>query len=55
MLWVRQVPAAACVPQGTLIAMCGNAARIAEESREVHEVPRHEGRVSVREVVLGTA
>ena len=47
------VEATASLPQGTLVAMCRNAARILYHSGEVHEVPGHEGGIAVGEVVLG--
>src|SRR5215213_11590578 len=54
-LWIRVVEAAAGVPFRALVAMHGNAARVLEDSRDVEQVPRHEGGVAVREVVVRPA
>ena len=46
------IEAAAGVPLGPLIAMRGYASGVFEHARQVHEVPGHECRVAVGEIVL---
>src|SRR5690348_14050533 len=54
-LGVLEVEAAAGVPRGALVAVRWYAAGVADHPGEVQEVPRHERRVPVGEVVGGTA
>src|SRR5262245_1556147 len=51
-LWIREVEPAARVPLRALVAVGGNAARVLEHPRQMEDVPRREGGVAVREVVL---
>src|SRR5680860_839171 len=43
------------VPLASLVAVCRDATRPLDHLRRVHEVPGHEGRVAVGEIILGTA
>src|SRR4051794_7750348 len=54
-LGVLEVEAAAGVPFGALVAVGGDPAGALQEPRDVDQVPRHERRVPVREVVVRTA
>src|SRR5215204_2523206 len=54
-LRVRVVEAAAGVPLGALVAVRRDSARVLEHPGRVQQVPGHEGRVAVGEVVLRTA
>ena len=51
-LGVCEVEPAARVPQRSLVAVNREAARVLHQPRQMEQVPRHEGRVSIREVVL---
>ena len=48
------IEAAACVPFGSLITMCCDAAGIFDHARQMHEVPCHEGCVALCEIVFRT-
>ena len=50
-----ETEAFAVVPGLPQVAVCGDAAGVLEHPGRVHQVPRHEGRVAVGEVVLGAA
>src|SRR5204862_8116615 len=54
-LGVREVAAACRVPFGALVAMGRHPSGCLHEPGNVEEVPGHEGRVAVGEVVLGPA
>ena len=54
-LGVLEVEPAPGVPLGALVAVRRDAAGLLEQMRQVHEVPRHECRVAVGEVVLRAA
>ncbi len=49
------IEAAAGVPLGALIAMGRNTSRIFHHSRQMHQIPGHEGRVAIGEIILGPA
>ena len=40
------------VPRGSLIAVSRHAAGILQHPREMHQVPSHEGGISLREIVV---
>jgi hypothetical protein len=46
------IEAAASVPLGLLVAMSRNPARRLEHSRQVQQVPGHERRIALRELVV---
>src|SRR5215211_6030675 len=54
-LGVLVVELAARVPLGPLVAVRRYPAGVLDHAREVQQVPRHEGGVAVREVVVGSA
>src|SRR5687767_244947 len=54
-LRVREVGAAAGIPGGALVAVGRYAAGVLQHPRQVQQIPGHERRVAVGEVVLGTA
>jgi hypothetical protein len=49
---IRVIKAAAGVPLGALIAVCRDFSRILDHPRHVHQIPGHERRIAIREVIL---
>jgi hypothetical protein len=43
------------IPFGSLIAVRWDSSGIFDHSGEVHQIPRHERGVSIREIVLGSS
>jgi hypothetical protein len=54
-LRIRVAEMAACFPLGTLVSVSRDPARVFYHPRHVHQVPGHERRVAVGEIVLGAA
>src|SRR3712207_4504750 len=55
MLRVLLVRTAACYPLRPLVPVSRDAPGVLDHPRQGHQVPTHESRVPVREVVLGTS
>jgi hypothetical protein len=51
---IGMVETIARIPRGSLVSVSRHAACILEHPREMHQVPRHEGGVSLREIIIQT-
>ena len=52
MFWIGKIRSASGVPLCPLVAVCRNASRVLDHPRHVHEIPGHERRVAICEIVF---